>query len=173
MINIESALYTLFKSVIGSETLIFEDQDAPQPALPYWTLKVIAQSGVGIDAIGGEIVDANGNVKVKGIREATARISRYGTESLSNVGEFKSKLAKQTVKDAFNIANIALFDIGNVQDTTFLQDGVKYEERATIDTFVRYGTELLDLVGIIETVDATGNYQGLPDLTHHVIVDLT
>jgi hypothetical protein len=46
------------------------------------------------------------------------------------------------------------------------------EPRASLDLFVRFGTELIDRVGIIEQVDATGTIDGNAGLIQMISVVL-
>ena len=51
-----------------------------------------------------------------------------------------------------------VFDIGDVQNVPILRDDSNFEQQASVDIFIRYGTELLDRVGVIEQVDTAAEY---------------
>jgi hypothetical protein len=155
--SLKSSLYTLLKAVIGSETVVFADQNSPRPALPYWTIKVSVQRGIGIDSM-SQGVDISGNMTIKGVREATVHLQRIGTGAIDSCTDLRDNLAKVTVHEQWQAANISIYDIGDVQDIPFPLDNSQLEARAVLDIFVRCGTSLLDNVGIIETVEADGDY---------------
>ena len=74
--------------------------------------------------------------------------------------------------ESWQLAKIALYDIGDVKNIPFPLDKSQLEPRASLDLFVRFGTELLDRVGIIEQVDMTGTFDGNVELIQTVSVVL-
>lgn len=173
--SLNSSLYTLLKAVIGSETVVFADQNSPRPALPYWTIKVSVQRGIGVDSY-GQGVDVSGNLKVRGVREATVQVQRIGSGAVDSCTELRDNLAKVTERERWQLAKIALYDISDAQDIPFPLDNSQLEPRAVLDLFVRFGTELLDNVGIIETVEVGSEYLTAaeinPDLTQEISIVL-
>jgi hypothetical protein len=155
--TLKSSLYTLLKAAIGSETVVFADQNAPRPALPYWTIKISTQRGIGIDGT-SQGVDVSGNITIKGVREATVHVQRIGPGAIEGVADLRDNLAKVTIHEQWQVADMAIYDISDVQDIPFPLDNSQLEPRAVLDVFVRFGTTLLDNVGIIETLDIDGNY---------------
>lgn len=155
--SLKSSLYTLLKAAIGAETLVFADQNAPRPALPYWIMKVSVQRGIGIDSQ-SQGVDDDGNMTIKGVREATVQVQRIGTGAIDSCTDLRDNLAKVTVGEQWQTAKIAMYDIGDVQDIPFPLDNSQLEPRAVLDIFVRFSTSLLDNVGTIETVVVSGDF---------------
>lgn len=153
--NIESVTYGLIKALIGSETLIFSEQNAPRPELPYWTIRIQSTNGVGLDEKSNG-VDDDGNQKLNGHREAIINIERIGVASDDKCLDLVNDLAKVTVIDAWRAAKVSVFDIGNIMRVPYAMDSDHLEPRAIVDLSVRFGSELLDNVGIIETVESTG-----------------
>jgi len=154
---VKDTLYTLIKASIGAEELIFADQNAPRPSLPYWTMRLSAQRAVGIDAY-SQGVDDLGDQKVLGVREVTVQVQRHGEDSDTACADFRDVLSKTSVLETWQVQKIALYDTGDVLNVPFKLDNAQLEPRSSVDLFVRFGTELLDRVGIIDTVEATGQY---------------
>lgn len=155
--TISASLYTLVKSIVGAEELVFADQNAPRPALPYWTIRVSTQRKVGADSY-GQGVDADGDQLVSGVREATVQIQRIGANSDVVCADFRDILSKTTILEDWQMQKIALYRIGDVLNVPYKLDDSQLEPRASIDLFVRFGTELLDRVGYIDTVEITAEY---------------
>lgn len=152
MINLKPDLYALLKAVIGSETLVWADQNAPRPAFPYWTIRVNVGRALGHDWKSSDVTE-DGDQTIKGVREATVNIQRIGAESDFYVSQFRDNLSKTTVNEQFILKDIALYDHADIQTLPFQIDATRYEPRATIDLFVRFGTELLDRVGVIDAMN--------------------
>lgn len=155
--TVKATLYTLVKALIGAETLVFADQNAPRPPLPYWTLRLAAQRAVGEDAY-SQGVDANGDQLVSGVREITVQVQRFGPDSDVACADLRDNLSRTTVSEAWQVEKIALYDVGDVLNVPYKLDNSQLEPRASVDLFVRFGTELLDRVGWIDTVEVDAGY---------------
>lgn len=177
---IKDTLYTLVKALVGAETLIFADQNAPRPPLPYWTLRLSAQRKIGEDAY-GQGVDVNGDQLVSGVREITVQVQRVGENSDALCADLRDNLSRTTVLEEWQRQKIALYDLGDVLNVPYKLDNSQLEPRASVDLFVRFGTELLDRVGVIETVNVSAGVvtnqtlvfdEANPDLAETVTVVL-
>jgi len=155
--TVKATLYTLVKALIGAETLVFADQNAPRPPLPYWTIRLAAQRAVGEDAY-SQGVDANGDQTVSGVREITVQVQRFGPDSDVSCADLRDNLSRTTVSEAWQVEKIALYDVGDVLNVPYKLDNSQLEPRASVDLFVRFGTELLDRVGWIDTVEMDAGY---------------
>lgn len=155
--TVKTKIHTLIKALIGTETLIFANQNAPRPALPYWTVRLSSRRAVGSDEY-SQGVDSNGDQLVSGVREITIQIQRIGTDSDASFADLRDNLSKTTVLEEWQRQKIALYDIGPVQNVPYKLDDSQLEPRASIDIFARIGTELLDRVGIIDTVEINAEY---------------
>lgn len=177
---IKDTLYTLVKALVGAETLIFADQNAPRPPLPYWTLRLSAHRKIGEDAY-GQGVDVNGDQLVSGVREITVQVQRVGENSDTLCADLRDNLSRTTILEEWQRQKIALYDLGDVLNVPYKLDNSQLEPRASVDLFVRFGTELLDRVGVIETVNVSagvvtnqtlGFDEANPDLAETVTVVL-
>lgn len=173
--SLKDTLYTLVKAVIGAETVIFADQNSPRPAIPYWTLRVSMGRALGVDYF-SQGVTAQGDQTIAGVREATLQVQRIGANSDTACADLRDNLSKTTVMEAWRLQKIALYDTGDVQNIPFKLDNSQLEPRASVDLFVRFGTELLDRVGAVETVTIDAAYRTLesdnPDLADTITVVL-
>lgn len=180
MDNLKPDLYTLVKALVGAETLVFADQNAPRPALPYWTIRVQVQRAVGGDYYSQGVTN-DGDQQVDGVREATIQVQRIGTDSDLKVAELRDNLSKTTALEQWQLKDLALYDTGDVQNVPFPLDKSQLEPRASVDLFVRFGSKILDRVGAIEVVSVAAGYETVsltpgfdanPDLAQDITVVL-
>jgi hypothetical protein len=157
MSAIEDKLYALLTPMLAGELLVFADQNAPRPALPYWTLNVSPRRHLGRDGY-SQGVDDDGDQDVFGAREATAQVQRIGNDSDTYVQDLRDNLSKISVQEQWQVSGVSLFNTGDVLDVPFPMDNNHLEPRAVMDLFVRFGTKVIDRVGIIETVVADATY---------------
>ena len=157
--SLESDLYELFQPLTGG-TLVFMDQNAPRPALPFTAMKVMSRRMVNRDHY--DDPDSLGNQNVDGDREFTLNLQRYQafgpdsvTQTLETVAE---KIRLNSVIDKFLAKGLIAFDSSAVNDISALLDKSQIEKRATLDIFLRYKSRQVDNVGIIDTasVQSTG-----------------
>jgi hypothetical protein len=144
-------LYTLFKPLI-SETLIHGDGNAPRPALPYVSMKVMSMRRVKNDWY-SEDIGLDGLQTVKGDREFTLSFQRFGNDSVEALDTLANKLRLTTVIDKFNNAKLPIVMAEDVVDVAALLDKSQIEPRASLDVFMRLKSVLTDNVGYIDTVD--------------------
>lgn len=150
--TVKSTLHTLIQSLIGSETLVFADQNAPRPHLPYWTVKLASQRAVGRSTY-SQGTDANGDQLVSGVREVTVQLQRFGADSEVACADLRDNLNRTTVNEAWRVEKLAVYAVGDVLSIPFKMDNSQFEPRASVDIFVRFGAEILDRVGWIEGVE--------------------
>ena len=155
--SVKDTLYTLLKASVGSETLVFADQNAPRPALPYWTIRVQVQRAVGDDYYSQGVTD-DGDQQIDGVREITVQVQRFGPDSDVKCADLRDNLSRTTILEEWQRQKIALYDLGDVLNVPYKLDNSQLEPRSSVDLFVRFGTELLDRVGVIETVETSAGY---------------
>ena len=157
MNTIKGKLYTLIKAQIGSETLIFADQNAPRPALPYWAMRLAS-----IRKIGSEYYSQGVNISyqqtVLGVREATLQLQRVGADSDIKMIDLRDNLAKTTANEAWQVQKIAIANMGEIAAVPYLLDGDAFEPRAAMDIIIRFGASLLDTTGGIDQVSIDAEY---------------
>ena len=158
MINLKADIHDLLSALAPGTPLIFSDQNAPRPALPYWTIKITVQRDLGTDYY-SDGVDALGDQEIHGVREATIQIQRIGTDSDFRMCELRDNLSKTTVLDKFRLKDISLYDKTEVLNIPFPLDGAQMEPRAAMDLFIRFGSKIIDRVGVIEVINVISTYQ--------------
>ena len=153
--TLKATLYNLVQPMLG-ETTIWLDQSAPRPALPYVGIRITPFQAVNNDYY--DAPDTNGAMVIKGDREFTLNVQRYGPDSVMVLSAFVDKLRKWSVIEDFMAAKIAVVDTAlPVTDISFARDGVKYEPRAAVDIRFRVKSQIADVVELIETVNANGD----------------
>lgn len=157
MNTLKATLYTLLKARVGAETLIEADQNAARPALPYWTWRLQSMPSIGSDSYSQGTTSA-GDQTVNGVREGTINLQRYGDDSEITVAGVRDDFAKVSVMQSWQQAKLALIRLGPVQNVPIKLDNSKFEARASLDIFIRFGTKLLDRVGFINVVEIGGEY---------------
>jgi len=149
--TLKTDLLELFRS-LTTEEVILADQNKPRPALPYSAIKVIGMRRVKGDWY-SEDIGANGLQTVKGDREFTLSIQRFGTDSVEALDTLANKLRLTTIIDKFNNAKLPIVSADDVVDVAALLDKSQIEPRASLDVFMRLKSSLTDNVGYIDTVE--------------------
>ena len=170
--TLETDLYEVLQPIIGG-TVIWMDQNAPRPALPYTAMKRSARRRVHKDRYSD--VDDTGIQTVAGDREFTLSIQRYqayGPDSvMEELEDVVDKLQLQTNIDAFLAKGLAAFNTSPVMDISMLLDKTQIEKRSNVDVFFRYRSKLTDNVGLIESVHITGTDDGHGSPTYTIIAN--
>lgn len=178
MNTLKPKLYTLVKAGIGDETLIYSDQNASRPPIPYWTMRVQSIATIG----NYEVIQNKTNIdaqNIVGIRQATVQIQRIGEDSEISCLSFRALLNTTAIQDLWSTNKISCFDVSQVTNLATKLDNSVIEERAGMDLFVRFASDLLDessgmfntvsTNGEYETVDITAQFDANDDLTHTII----
>ena len=169
MITLKPKLYTLIKARVGSEVLVFSDQNSPRPPAPYWTMRVQSQRRLGKEYYSQGVTDL-GDQTILGTREATVAIQRIGPDSDIKCQTLVDELAKTTVIETWQAQKICVYETGDVLNISTTLDNSTIEPRAAVDLFIRFGASLNDTVGIIDTVNSTGSTDQLIDTDNIDIV---
>lgn len=151
--TLKTRLYTLIQPILGG-TVIWADQTGPRPALPYSTMRMGVITTVGEPHYSD--VDNGGLQTVLAVRESVLNVNRFGAESVANIGAFADKLLLSSNLDKFSILEIAAFNVSAVTDVAQLLNGIAIEPRASVDVSIRWESDQIDNVGIIETVVSNG-----------------
>jgi len=149
--TLKTDLYALVDPLV-TESLIWADGNAPRPALPYVSMKVMGMRRVKGDWY-SEDIGTNGLQTVKGDREFTLSIQRFGTDSVEALDTLANKLRLTTIIDKFNNAKLPIVSAEDVVDVAALLDKSQIEPRASLDVFMRMKSVLTDNVGYIDTVE--------------------
>lgn len=159
--SLESDIHALIQPIVGG-TVIFMDQSAPRPPLPYCAMKIMSVRYVNQDHYSDPT--SLGIQTAKGDREFTLNIQRYqayGANSVTGILQnIVDRLRLSTTIDKFMARKLVAFNTGAVTDISALMDSTQIEKRASLDIFMRYKSSTIDNVGIIETVNVAATYDG-------------
>ena len=151
--SLKARLWTLLQPIIG-EAVIWADQNAPRPAMPYCTLKLNTIKRKGTPYYASP--DSNGLQDVLTMREATLQVQRFGDGSVEALETVSDKLALNSNLDKFSLQDISAYDVSSVTDVALLLNSLATEPRASVDVSVRWWADVSDNVGLIETVISDG-----------------
>lgn len=158
MNGIKADIYALVAALAGGERVIWADQNSPRPAMPYWTIKLNNLPMVG-SAEYGQGVTNTGRQTIWRTNQATLEVQRFGADSEVACHSMRSDMDRMTVREAWGLKSIACYDSGPVNNLAIRLDNSAIEPRAGFDMFLRFGSAVMDRVGIIETVVTTGGYK--------------
>ncbi len=151
--NLYSAMKPLFP-----ETLIWSDMSSPAPARPYSVMRVQSRKPLNMDHHSD--VNSSGIIKVTGDREFTLNIQRFQDYKASDdvtdyLQAVVDKLRLRSHIDRLLSKGLAAYHSHAVQNISGLLDNTQTENRAMVDILIRYRSNQLDDVGLIETVNMT------------------
>ena len=152
--TLKTAIYTLLQPILGG-TLVWADQNAPRPPLPFATLRLSVIQRIGTPHYSNP--DNAGLQDVLAVRESVLQVQRFGPDSVGALETFADKLALQTNLDKFSLQKISLFDVSSVTDVAQLLNGLATEPRASVDLSLRWVSDQSDNVGLIDDVNVNGD----------------
>ena len=159
MTDIEAKIYPLIAAWTTGEPLIWSNQNAPRPAIPYWTLNSVSEVAIGDNTYDQGTNDID-QMFHRGVRESVIQVQRIGEGSTQIIANLRENLARISTRESWYAENVALFLMGAVNDVPFLLDGNSFEPRATLDLSIRYGKKQADTLMSIEVISADGTYDG-------------
>jgi len=152
--TLKTRLWALVQPIIGG-VVIWADQNAPRPPLPYSTMRLSTVPSVGTPHYSDP--DANGIQTVLAIREGVLQVQRFGPDSVDALATFSDKILTQTNLNKFSAQKIAVFSLSTVTDVALLLNDLATEPRASVELSLRWVSDLTDDVGLIEAVDVNGS----------------
>jgi len=150
-------------------TVIFADQNSPRPPYPYAVVRLDTMVKIGWDEV--REIDPDTNIAtIGGQRRMTVSVSYFGPKPLEEIAKAYNALEKQTVHDQLAASGIAILEKNDVQNLTGMLETI-FEERASFDFFIGFADNVEDDLGIIESVELTGQLSG--GITGDIIVGPT
>lgn len=158
--SIRSALYNVVSTELDVVT-IWADQSEVRPPRPYASMKLIA----------GPVVIANDEVRqpstgvfaVAGLRQLTLSVNAFGEGAMEMMSRLQTALSKDSVADTLAAYDIAVTDVGAVQNLTTLLEN-RYETRAQMDIRFYVSENENDSVTFIDSVEVTSEPDSDTDL---------
>ena len=157
--TIETALreWVRDESGLGDDKVIWLNQDAPRPPLPYIALQIFGLVKVHEDYKPMPQND-DGDIKITGNRDFTLNIQHFGPGFLLSLETVRSSADKEAVRETLRAAGVAIWNTNEaIQDLTSLIE-TRYLDQASIDIMCRTNSEVADTLGTIQTVEVEGNY---------------
>lgn len=154
--NIQGYFYTLFTTVTGVQ-VIWAEQNAPRPANPYISLKLLNSNAIGYDYITEP--DDDGMAVIYGNREFTLEINYFGNDGLGAMEQIRTAFFNPVIREELNQIGLVFVERLTFLDTTQLLD-TRYERRYTMELRFRYSNQgvgepdKID-IGLIETAEIT------------------
>jgi len=148
--TVKTNLYDWAVSVAPGIPVIFYNQNAPRPSLPYITLYLQSLLAIGEDYT--TTPDVIGGVDLIGDREFTLQVQSYGGDPMTLLENMRTSLQKQTVLDTLREDGIVFVNHFPINDITALLD-TEFETRASMDILFRIAQFDEDISGLIETVE--------------------
>lgn len=93
-------------------------------------------------------------------REARCQLQYFGVGSYDELDMMSQRFKGQAMLDAAKNVNMAIENIGAVQDIPVLRDGTTYEQRAILEFTVRYTLAHGEQAHVIEHVNMTYTTEG-------------
>lgn len=168
--TLRSAVWQLISPIVAPLTLIWADQNAPRPALPYLTLRLMAATPAENDARGE--VTADGEQDLDNPTSATLEVQAYGTGAENAIASLTKRLRFDQHVDRAVQLGIAIGRRIGVTNLSQLVSDSQFEERAMLEVALLFSGHDVDPVGLIETVEVEGEMTGTTT-TEHLDVTLT
>lgn len=169
----DSVLQRLVVQISGepSNKVIWMNENAPRPALPYLAIRISPARRVGKDWYSD--VSDSGLQTVIGDREFTLSIQAFGEESpVSYLQDLADRLQLISVGDRFRAEGMAIRDSNPVLDISALLSATKIEKRANLDVILGYRSIQTDNVGVIETANIEGRDNGINSPVYTIIASV-
>lgn len=153
--TVKTSLYTWAISQVPlGMPVVFWQQNAPRPLVPYVTLFLNNFIAVNQDWT-NDSTDNSGIVNMKGDRNFTLSINAYGgTDPLTLLENMRSSLQKESVLNALRVNGIAFYQSPSIFDLSDLIDS-QFEKRAQMDVIFGIGQTYTDTTGYFNLVQIT------------------
>lgn len=147
---IKKTLYDWASNAITPIPVIFYQQNAPRPALPYVTLYLQSWVSIGKDYQG--LANNQGISEIFGNREFTLQVQCYGGEPFNTLETLKMSVSKINTLNFLSQNGIAFVRNFSIIDVTSLLD-TEFEPRASLDFVFRVAQFDQEDNGLIEIVE--------------------
>ena len=148
-----SALYTWAAGQL-TDTVIWANQDGPQPDGIYTTLNVIAGIREGLPYITAP--DATGGVVISQGQLLTLSINTFGSDALGIIQTLRDSVEKITVQRDLRTSGFAYVRVLSGPQDVAAITGTTWQPRAQMDVQFRAAVSIADDVGIIASVGYSG-----------------
>lgn len=152
--------------------IIWANPNAPEPKAPCFVLRATLTATPDHSQVSD--VDENGVQTVADQALATVTITGVGPNTYAALEDVATSCRKPSAVANALALNIALVDRPRITDITGLLNRIQMEERGQLSTTVRFVNTVSDNVGLIETVNMEGTFDGSlsPGATQDITVVL-
>lgn len=151
--NVTLFMVTELKKIYSDWPVVLANQNYPKLPEKYLLVNLLAERNLGNQERWNI---AEEEITIAGLCEATFNVQAYGTGSIETLGQLGMHIERPTIVDDFFIANIAVNDVGQVQDLSALLDDTTWEERGSVDLTISYDRAVIDDPGWFEVIKING-----------------
>jgi len=156
---IETTLQSVFATIVTPNPVIFDSQNAPAPAKPYFTMFLIDSRQV--KEVSEQLpLSVLGSVAYIDDIELSVNIRGYGDGVLAKIDLIRSAFNKPSVRQLLAAGGLVYLNCGNIIDTTSIQQ-VDFVEAASLDIRFRTTETQADVVGTIGSVEIEGTIKNM------------
>ena len=148
-----AALYTWAAAQI-TEPVIWADQDGPQPDGVYCTLKVTSTSREGMPDV--FTPNAAGDALIRQGQLITLSVNVYGDDATGIMQSLRGSLERITVQRDLRTSGVAYVRVLSGPQDLPTVTGTTWQQRAQMDVQFRAAVDIIDDIGVIETVAYSG-----------------
>lgn len=98
-------------------------------------------------------VDSKGVEHIRTHINGTLELQCFGDNATAILRELSIKAQTQANRDKWELAGIALVNVGRISEMPFLDEAQNYCRRSVLELFLRYDAETTEQIDTIETVD--------------------
>lgn len=160
----QDAIFELIEGAAGGVEVIFADENGPRPAAPYiaFAVRWAQASSAEIGRVGDDGLQA-----VRQHNDATVELQAFGAAAYDGLDELALKLRHPVYEERAEALDLAVFEIGRLQNIPVLRDSTRFEKRGVLELGVRYARSFTAPAGVIEAVEGsfrvTGGATDLPE----------
>jgi hypothetical protein len=141
--TIKDGIYDWLKTILASETVVWEKQNVGQPPKPYVVLGVDSFLQIGEDYVS--------RAHIFGNRDFTLKIQYFGSGAIDRLEAIRIATQNPLSLETLRAAGFIFVDSEAIMELTEL-DQNNYEERAAMDLHLRAASDLSISVGSVTAI---------------------
>lgn len=134
---------------LPGKQVVWAQQNMPRLCRPFATLQLFSKRYEKSEELRPT---GPGQYKVVVPMTCTLAVQYFGEDAASHLEAMTTGLSRPTIVDRCFAAKVAVYDAEGTTDLPGLLEGQTWEERAAVDLYVRYNSEVDDTPGYIESV---------------------
>ena len=162
MSALDDKVFDYFEPVISPLKLIEDHRSEARPQKPYVGFEVISNPQLGDKSNG--VIDANGMQPFYFNKQLTLQLNFYGDDSADLAEAFLAEIYSEETLMLGETLNVGLLSTSQSIDTS-IKIGTDWERRYSVRVVLSHVVEVVQSVGLIETVWIEGSYTGGANVT--------